>query len=157
MTPALSHNDINALLGITTPAQERDVANKIDELLAFAEQRYANVTNKSLSTPAVNFNLKGQVAGRANAHEIDLNVELLNNPDLYDEMLNVTLPHEVAHVVVCQLWPYAKGHGNEWRAVMRDFGLPPNRTHDMPTTPARVHPRPHHYTCPWRYRVQANQ
>ncbi len=39
-----------------------------------------------------------------------------------------TLLHEVAHAITYILTPHAKGHGAEWKAVMRCLGRPARRT-----------------------------
>lgn len=39
-----------------------------------------------------------------------------------------TLLHEVAHAITFVLTPRAKGHGPEWKTVMRCLGRKPNRT-----------------------------
>ncbi len=61
------------------------------------------------------------------------------NPTLFarhfDEGLNDTIPHEVAHYVVDKRYPRrrCKPHGAEWRQVMRDFGIDnPRATHRTP-------------------------
>jgi SprT protein len=75
-----------------------------------------------------------------------LNIELLHRH--YDEMLHQVLPHEIAHCVVWRKYSgRVKSHGQEWAQVMVAFGLKPMRTHMMPTTKARHHPRPHRYAC----------
>lgn len=58
------------------------------------------------------------------------------NPQLFalhfDEGLQDTIPHEVAHYVVDLRYPHrrCKPHGTEWRAVMAAFGIEnPRATH----------------------------
>lgn len=51
------------------------------------------------------------------------------------EGLEQTIPHEVAHYVVDQMYPNrrCKPHGREWRMVMAAFGIPNARaTHQAP-------------------------
>ncbi len=50
----------------------------------------------------------------------------------FDEGLNDTVPHEVAHYVVDRRYRRrCKPHGAEWQAVMRRFGIDnPRATHD---------------------------
>ena len=140
----LPNEDIAVLLGVATPQQKEAVDKVVAECLNIASDHFGH----QFSWPAVKFNLKGTVAGRANAHEIDLNAQLLK--DFYETMLSETLPHEVAHVVVRQHYGHSQfvaAHGNEWKFIMKLFGLPPNRTHDMPVKKARVHKRNHVYKC----------
>lgn len=54
---------------------------------------------------------------------------LAENPD---EMINITVPHEIAHLATHTMYPHAKqAHGPEWKSVMRAIGLPPNPYHNM--------------------------
>jgi SprT protein len=78
------------------------------------------------------------------------------NPDFfvksYDEQLNVTLPHEVAHHVVEILWGHGRGvrsHGWQWSVVMKWIGLKPRRGHnmDMSSVQTRHVERPFKYLC----------
>lgn len=106
----------------------------------------------------LDFSLRGRCAGQAcverrGTTSLRINLQLL--AENLDDYLHQTIPHEVAHLVVnwqarkARLKP--KPHGAEWQAVMRDcFGLEPIRCHSYQTTPARVVPRPFHYTCSCR-------
>jgi SprT protein len=147
---AVDPKTIALLLGTATKQQKHDIEEKITECLDIANKLFPRNPRDETdwyTRPKVTFDLKGRTAGEAWATDIRLNVHLLN--EFYDEMLKVTLPHEIAHCVVTQKHGYAEpAHGWRWREVMRAFGLPPNRTHSMPTKPARVHPRPHRYVCP---------
>jgi predicted SprT family Zn-dependent metalloprotease len=150
----LDADQIVTLLGIVTRQQKSEIDNKIAECLEIANQTFplggsikpGHVNPEAYNWPEVAFDLKGRVAGQAwGDRKIRLNIELLHKH--YDEMLHQTLPHEISHCVVSRRWPRANPHGYEWKQVMRVFGLPPNRTHMMPTTKARHHPRPHIYIC----------
>jgi predicted SprT family Zn-dependent metalloprotease len=49
-------------------------------------------------------------------------------------MLTVILPHEIAHQVDYNLFGKSEvehGHGMNWCAIMRAYGLEPDRYHDM--------------------------
>ena len=49
-----------------------------------------------------------------------------------DEVLNVTVPHEVCHLYVNRYMRYAKqAHGPEFRDLMRFLGLPGKTHHNM--------------------------
>lgn len=51
-----------------------------------------------------------------------------------DEMLNETLPHELAHFIDFNLngWPVGKkGHDNVWKNIMLKIGKNPARLHTM--------------------------
>lgn len=104
----------------------------------------------------VTFNLRGTTAGQAwtggkNGASIRYQPELMeqNEKDFFED----TIPHEVAHIVVHYLYPNSKvrrgtynyrtgrttyrrvvkPHGNEWKRVMRDFGVKPERCHTYDT------------------------
>jgi len=50
------------------------------------------------------------------------------------EILRVTLPHELAHQADFDLYgesEWKHGHGKTWCAIMKKFGLPPDRYHEM--------------------------
>ncbi len=75
------------------------------------------------------------VAGRANGstNMIKLNVRLLNaNPGHVVQ----TVGHELAHLVAIELygWKLGHGHGDNWKSIMRQFGLTPKRTHNLDTS-----------------------
>lgn len=68
--------------------------------------------------------------------------------DLYEEVFcSQTIPHEVAHLVVHKICPFAKSHGKEWRAVMQRLGLVPLRCHDYKIPITREDPRKFIYSC----------
>ena len=68
----------------------------------------------------------------------------------FDENLHGTVPHEVAHYIVHELYGTRgiKPHGPQWRAVMEHFGADPGVTFDLdlegiPQRQQRTHP----YRC----------
>jgi len=96
----------------------------------------------NLISPRVSFKLKGRTAGKAciSANEVRYNAVLLEENG--EAFLKRTVPHEVAHIVAHKLadrdFIYRiKPHGEEWEAVMRDFGLNSSRCHRYDTTNSR--------------------
>lgn len=90
--------------------------------------------------PHVIFDLEGLIAGMAvTAREpkrlprqwVRINTELLGRYPV--RMIQQTVPHEMAHLVVDWYLPRASidPHGPEWMAVMIWFGRPPQTHHDM--------------------------
>ena len=71
----------------------------------------------------------------------------------FEENLRDTVPHEVAHYVVHEVYPRrrVKPHGPEWQALMDAFGADPAVTFklDMEGIPRRRQ-RTHPYSCPCR-------
>jgi len=92
--------------------------------------------------PAVSFNLRGRVAGRANynQHLVKFNKDLMIANEA--EFFARTIPHEVAHLVAWQkfgLTRVIKPHGAEWQRVMRDFGVKDiTRCHSYDTSNVRA-------------------
>ena len=92
-------------------------------------------------TPTISFNLRGRCAGqyvrKAGSDTLRFNFDLLNRYP--QEMLNQTVPHEVAHLVArhVHMGRRIRAHGREWQAIMQFFGCEPSRCHNMETTPAR--------------------
>lgn len=120
------------------PELKAEVLAIVQEYILTAQKRFGD---KVKTVPEVQFKTKGRTAGWCRydhftgKHTIDINPILLNENK--DEMLNVTVPHEVAHCVVHQLydhsnrWSKPQPHGREWQSVMRAFGLDPDRCHCM--------------------------
>lgn len=69
----------------------------------------------------------------------------------YNEQLNKTLPHEVAHHVtdfIHGLGKHNKSHGWQWARTMRWIGLPAERCHKMDVEGiVNRHERPYKYEC----------
>lgn len=112
--------------------------------------------SEEIVLPAIRFDLSGACAGMAVSRRdaapydrrlIRINADLLvDNPI---EMIQQTVPHEVAHVVTSALWVQARSHGREWKSVMQHFGKPPVACHSMDVTRARRGAQ-HPYRCACR-------
>lgn len=127
---------------VVTTERQAAVRYKIEDCLSLAARHY----ERAFDVPDIRYDLRGNVAGKANGRYIRINPELLAKN--WDDMINVTIPHEVAHVVVRQMYGgRVKSHGDEWKHVMALFGLKPDRCHSYQTTPARVVKRKHRYLC----------
>lgn len=77
--------------------------------------------------------LRGRSAGQAILKNgvliLRFNNEAIRNN--YDEMVNETIPHEVAHLV-CFLKPWlGRNHNHGWKNVCRILGGDASRTHEM--------------------------
>lgn len=115
--------------------------------------------NVRLTMPLVEFNLRGLNAGMAcvaengKVHRIRINADLLRRYPR--EMIQHTVPHEVAHLVTYAICG-KMDHGREWRRVMKHFGKPPTRCHQMKAQPARRHSK-YTYRCDCREHVVGPQ
>lgn len=92
-----------------------------------------------LPRPRLVFDLRGGTAGmavteRTGAHQVQQWIRV--HPQLLlrypVRMIQQTIPHEIAHLVVDWYLPKVTDpHGPEWMAVMVYFGRPPLPFHDM--------------------------
>lgn len=89
---------------------------------------------KNFPMPELNYNLRGQKAGVAylQQNEIRLNpILLLENGEAF---INQVVPHELAHLLVYQLFGKVKPHGREWKLIMEQlFNVPANAYHNFDT------------------------
>lgn len=87
--------------------------------------------------PAVRFFNRGTVAGKAHYKDMSVSYnEVLaeENPKTF----NNTVIHEVAHLVVRKLYPYASAHGKEFKFVMRSLGGNGERCHSYDVSSVKV-------------------
>lgn len=121
---------------------------RLRALLRHAEQHYGC----RFPTPELNFDLVGTTAGRAypKCFRIAVNTVLLE--ENLEEYLRDTLAHELAHLLTLRIHgPQVRPHGQEWRAVMRLFGVTPKRTHSYDVTTAQIRRlRRYTYRCTCR-------
>ncbi len=127
--------------------QVQAVHEKVDALIATANNAFYMYSEKPMPKPEVHFTLRGRTAGKAwGSYKINLNRVLLE--ENFDEMLNDTVPHEIAHCAVNYFFgtqvsisrtgrARRDSHGETWKKVMRTFGVEPNRTHSMDVTNAK--------------------
>lgn len=101
------------------------VETKILDTLLTLQSAYG----RTFDIPKLVYKQIGRTAGRAflSSWKIILNPDFLKNGHLED-MINRTLPHEIAHLVAYKLFG-DHGHGRGWKMVMRALGLEPNRCH----------------------------
>jgi len=126
----------------------QDKKNKVDTAIQDCLYMAEKMFSKGFIYPEVRYDLVGRAAGQAvydrfsnkSPHVIRVNPILLNENESY--IVNQTVPHEMAHVVVHQFYEargiQVRGHGNEWKRVMRYFGLQPDRCHSLDTTTVRA-------------------
>ncbi|WP_040975761.1 SprT family zinc-dependent metalloprotease [Necropsobacter massiliensis] len=102
------------------------VQRKLHACLQLAEQHF----ERAFPPPTVNYRLRGVKAGVAYPaqNEIRLNrTLLLENPQAF---IAQVVPHELAHLIVYQVFGRVKPHGTQWRALMTElFQLPAETCH----------------------------
>lgn len=109
-------------------------------------------TPRQLPLPLMRLDLRGRMAGQTvfarrnnQADVIRINAELLWTHTR--EMVDVTVPHEVAHVAIHRLHGRSvRPHGPEWKALMNAFGVSAETCHNLPAEPTRRLKR-FRYTC----------
>lgn len=128
--------------------QRRQVLERNEYYVAMAEQLF----RRKFARIPVLFDLSGRSAGMFKVHGRKRWIRY--NPWIfakhYEENLAATVPHEVAHFVVHELYGIrsVKPHGKEWLAVMNRFDADPGVTFklDLSGVPQRRQ-RTHSYRC----------
>lgn len=111
---------------------------RVRECQTNARERFPSFKLTDEELPIV-FVFSGQVAGmakrRKNVFNLEFNVEAILKDR--DEMINNTIPHEMAHIVDMYLYGGRSSHGHRWQAIIHALGGSPERTHTIPLTKAR--------------------
>lgn len=145
----LAHDQLTLLLG----QPPKDLQARVDAVVKNTYEVLELSYDRTFERPTILYDLKGHTAGQAfyNTNTIRLNLDILTDPRYQEDMLDDTIPHEIAHLVARNLYgARIKPHGVEWRMVMRRIGLTPTRCHNYDTVPARRRrrqPRNHAYDC----------
>lgn len=122
-------------------ASEPALVAAVREWIERANSRF----DLAVPVPQVRMDLRGRSAGlavyaRRHRHRALIRFNALLCERYPEEMLDHTVPHEVAHVVTAwQHGPRVKPHGPEWRGVMAAFDRPATVCHNMVAAPARRH------------------
>ncbi|MGB5278758.1 MAG: SprT-like domain-containing protein [Gammaproteobacteria bacterium] len=128
--------------------REQQVRLKTGEIIRQASLIY----NHPLPIIPVLFDLKGRAAGM---YKVNSSKRIIRyNPYLFakyfDDNVETTVPHEVAHYVVDILYGASrvKPHGVEWQQVMLSLGAEPRATgnYNLSGIPVRKQQR-HAYRC----------
>jgi SprT protein len=145
VSESLTADELLRLLGKPSPQIIAAADNKINECIELLQSKID--FGRPLIKPRIEYDLRGTTAGQAwGKSKIRLNIDILNDPNHFDDMINQTLPHELAHCVVSDFWPNAQAHGTHWAYIMMALDLPARRCHNYDTKPARVRAR-YHYHC----------
>ena len=148
-SPILFNNgNIGILLEPIGKTEQRLVVAETDRYVRLAGE----IFNRQFARVPVMFDLSGRTAGMFKL--VGRRGWIRYNPWIFakyfEENLNDTVPHEVAHFVVHQLYGTrgVKPHGRQWRAVMERFGADQGVTFtlDLEGIPQRQQ-RTHPYRC----------
>ncbi|KAA6209682.1 SprT family zinc-dependent metalloprotease [Avibacterium paragallinarum] len=120
------------------------ILRQLRHYLKLAEQHF----QRSFPMPEVNYQLRGLKAGVAylQKNEIRFNrTLLLENPDYF---LQQIVPHELAHLIVYQVFGRVSPHGKEWKAVMEKlFNLPAEIYHCLDVQSVQGKTFPYQCAC----------
>ncbi|OIQ46821.1 MAG: hypothetical protein BM565_09740 [Gammaproteobacteria bacterium MedPE] len=103
------------------------------ELLIVVERCYRTAEQclgRQFPRPEVLFNQRGKIAGCALLQKNMLKF----HPKIYEQnkahFLEHVVPHEIAHLLVWQVFGKTAPHGRQWQHMMVNvFNVPPSRTH----------------------------
>ncbi len=142
------------------PEIKKAVEDKVLECLLTLQSK---LNNPNLPIPPISFKQMGRVAGRARWTRNFMtgtatNYVLEINPDYclnghFKDMIENTVPHEVAHIVSVFVYgaEHGKGHKSCWKHVMRLMGISnPERCHNYSMDGVKTRGRTvqrFHYTC----------
>lgn len=118
------------------------VEDKVLDTMLLAQKLY----NRVFELPKLSFDLNSiRVAGLAYRYDWKIKINPRFLAEHPEEVINVTVPHEIAHLLCFVLRPNAKqSHGPEWKGIMQDLGFHrPSTYHSMRLPDAK----PHTYIC----------
>lgn len=122
---------------------KKQVDDRIAKDLDTIHARYGVMLPK----PTVSYDLCGTTAGQAFIHKNYIKINAVLLVENVDEMLNRTVPHELAHLATQSIYPEAhrrgfaskrRPHGAEWQSIMRVLGADASRCHSYNTSNSAV-------------------
>lgn len=115
-----------------------DLENK----LIHYSHEWIEIANEKLGTsmvyPDILCNLRGCTAGMAYSSLWKIRYNLGLARDNYQDFIEETVPHEVAHLVADHYFEKRCKHGKEWKQIMQLFGKEPTRCHNYDVEKHRV-------------------
>jgi len=98
----------------------------------------SRIYKKTFISIPITFDLRGKCAGmyRRNGREKLIRFNPWLFAKYYQQSIEQTIPHEVAHYITDCLWPFrrVKPHGKEWKSVMQALGAEPRVTGNFDLT-----------------------
>jgi len=131
-----------------TLVQKSKIYERVNHFVALGNEKFES----DLDIPHVRFDKRGTTAGTAHYEMLELNFNARLLIDNWDEFMNQTIPHEVAHLLKNHIHGRGKGsflasHGVAWKRVMRGLGVEPDRCHAMDVSKVQMPKAKHIYTC----------
>jgi len=122
----------------------------VDKVQWCFEQTKSLLSNPDM--PKMEWNLRGAAAGKyKHGGSYGRLGCLCWHPKLVvrneENYIEQTVPHEVAHYIVRQVWGDVQSHGTEWKQVMKMYGLTPERTHSYDVSGIKQDRSPFVYNC----------
>jgi SprT protein len=126
--------DLKSKLVVSKELQLR-IETVVLECLTMAQKKWGE--DKVNKIPDIRYDTVGKAAGQALYNFVDGKCYIRINPVLLNEnvdyCINQTVPHEIAHLVAYMVFGRVRPHGIHWEAVMRTFGKPAKRCHQLST------------------------
>ncbi len=120
------------------------IISKVKLCLQLVEGRHG----LDLPIPTIDYSMVGATSGQANLKTWAIKLNSILLMENLEEMINDTVPHEVAHLAVHAVYPNRRVvHGPEWATMMILFGLEPTRCHNYDTTNSSRKRRAWTYIC----------
>ena len=98
--------------------------------------RAQTIFKRTFPLPKVTYEDKGRIAGYANFYEGKLNFSPALLAENTDHFIANVIPHEVCHLVIRAMYPNCQSHGEDWKKLMKQLGVKPNRYHTYDTSTA---------------------
>lgn len=131
-----------------TSRQQQQVITRVSDLLQQCERHFKQ-TFKPIET---RFDLRGRISGmyvvKNKQQYLRFNAFIFSK--YFEDSLNNTVPHEVAHYVSHQLFGIRniRPHGKEWRSIMHTLGAEPKVTGNYDLSGISIRrQRRFNYTC----------
>lgn len=134
----------------------KELRKKAIETVAFYTDLGNEIFKTSMKMPIVDFSLKGKVGGKYHTTEHKVKVNMVLFAENYDDYIENTIPHEVAHAFQRHMFEHyddygrrVMPHGREWKRIMLAFGKNPSVTHsyDVSNSTQRTVAREFVYSC----------
>ena len=124
------------------------IENKVLDTYLLAQKQFL----RDFELPRLTFDASGKRVGAwafSKRNLIQFNAHFFQFKNNWDDIVNQTTPHEIAHLICDLLFPSAKqAHGPEWRYVASKLGIEPRRCHNMEGVKEyKPQPRPYIYWC----------